>query len=147
MPAVEKTVPMVTPSAPSPRRLSRSWAWLTSQGTHMAHSPAQPLSSIHIPGKDRTESIRVLGMGKQSWGLEVLGRASARRLRIRREEDLYTRKGELREWGTRLFVDAPTPNSHSTSSPNPPHILPLGSTILDLDTWGIVTYCQGRTLS
>lgn len=68
-------------------------------------------------------SIRALSMGKQSWGLEVLGRASARRLKNQeRGRPWFILKVELEEWGTRLFVDALHPQLplHIFTKPSSP---------------------------
>lgn len=70
-PAMEKMAPIVSPSAPSPRTLSRSWARLGSQGdTHGCTVLLDPSPAPRPLGGNGIRSARALSLGKQTWVME-----------------------------------------------------------------------------
>ena len=73
-PVVEKMARIVSPSAPSPRTLSRTWAQLGPQGdTHGPTGLADPSPAPMTLGGPGVGETAASGLGKQRWVMEESG--------------------------------------------------------------------------
>ena len=143
-PVVEKMARIVSPSAPSPRTLSRTWAQLGPQGdTHGPTGLADPSPAPMPLGGTGVGKRAASGLGKQRCVMEEGGGYSkcwARWGVGAWERVLADLKGRLRQWGVGLFRNLPLLTHPLTKPSSPPPTLVGHSGWLG--SWSIVTYRQ-----